>query len=273
MMMVTWENYEEYLLLHVDGELSDAEQKALLGFIALHPEVEDELKLYQSTVLQADTTVAYSPKEALLKSTPIVKTIALGQWWKYGVAAGVILIVSVVAFRWISGDNGDATKSMEVATAQAAESRAVTPGTVQQQARANILEPSHAFSHKEKNTSVAKNSVHSNTRRIVKELTHEKVKLQTITPIRNEIAVEMTPPPAELLPTAENKAIAEPSAVQPRSNSNLFAWLPEEKKEGLELLKENVDQKVGKANQIRENIKDTQLAFKLGNKELVVINF
>jgi len=83
----------------------------------------------------------------------------------------------------------------------------------------------------------------------------------------------MTPPPAELLPTAENKAIAEPSAVQPRSNSNLFAWLPEEKKEGLELLKENVDQKVGKANQIRENIKDTQLAFKLGNKELVVINF
>src|SRR5690606_13960835 len=100
-----------------------------------------------------------------------------------------------------------------------------------------------------------------------------KMELRTIKPITNEITVGSTPAPVNLLPVRESKVMVEPSAMQERSNSNLLAWLPEEKKEGLELLKENVDQKMEKANRIKENIKDTQLALKLGNRELVVINF
>lgn len=280
--MVTWENYEEYLLLHVDGELNDADQRALLGFVALHPEVEDELKLYQSTVLAADTTMVYEHKEALLKAAFTAKTIALGQWWKYGVAAGVILFVSVWGFRWVSGDNGDATKSIEIVTSWAAKStnfKNVEPATTTPKVSqpsptiSNRLRHSATIPNEEKGTSVARNSVHANTSQIAKEVAPVKLEIRTIKPITNEMAAEVTPAPVELRPVAVNKAMTEPSAAQDRPNSNLLAWLPEEKKEGLELLRENVDQKLGKANQIKENIKDTQLALKFGNRELVVINF
>jgi hypothetical protein len=270
--MVTWENYEEYLLLHVDGELNDAEQRALLGFIALHPEVEDELKTYQSAVLTSDAAVVYERKEALLKPVPAAKTIVLGQWWRYGVAAGVVLIVSVFALRWMSANNGGEVKTIPVATVSLPESK-TTPNTVKQAATTDAVQPLPSISHARKSTSIARNSVHSSTDPVAKEVAPEKMELETINPITNEIAGEVTPAPVELLPVAVNKAMTEPSAAQEKSDAKLLAWLPEEKREGLELLKENVDQKMGKANQIRENIKDTQLALKFGNRELVVINF
>ena len=38
--MVNLENYEEYMLLEADGELTESEQKALHAFIERHPELK-----------------------------------------------------------------------------------------------------------------------------------------------------------------------------------------------------------------------------------------
>ena len=271
--MVTWENYEEYLLLHVDGELNDAEQKALLDFIALHPEVENELKMSMSTILTSDTTVCYEHKETLLKPVPVAKTIALGQWWRYGVAAGVLLMVSVFAFRQMSSDNGREITNTDVATLPIKETKTRVPAPVVRPTANSALQSPPPVSHREKSSSIARNSVHSSTSEIAKKAGLEKMEIKTIKPITSEIAVEVTPAPVELLPVSESPLFPEQSAVPEKLNSNLLAWLPEEKKEGLELLKKDVGQKMDKANEIRESIKDTQLALKLGNKELIVINF
>ena len=66
--------------------------------------------------------------------------------------------------------------------------------------------------------------------------------------------------------------IAEEDETEKR---RLPGWLPvnEEKREGLQSLKENLDSRLAKAKNIKNNLKDTELALRIGNKELFTINF
>jgi hypothetical protein len=99
--MVTWENYEEYMLLHADGELEVAEERELMAFVAQHPELRGELELYATVKLTPDTTVVYADKAALLKPVPAKKVMVFPMWQRYSIAAGVaaILFLSVWKFR------------------------------------------------------------------------------------------------------------------------------------------------------------------------------
>lgn len=96
--MVTRENYEEYLILYADGELDAAAERQLMSFLNKHPDLKEELAMYESVRLEPDTTIVYASKEALLKQ-PAAKKITLGNWWAYGAAAGVALIIGISLFR------------------------------------------------------------------------------------------------------------------------------------------------------------------------------
>lgn len=51
---ITRSNYEEYLLLYVDNELSPADKAAVEAFLQLHPDLQTELELLQAAVLPAE---------------------------------------------------------------------------------------------------------------------------------------------------------------------------------------------------------------------------
>ena len=91
---ITLDNYEEYLILQVDGELSEAEERKLEIFLAAHPELEAEVAAYAAVKLVPDEEIVFEGKDALLKPEPAVTTkrISLSPWaW----AAAAVLLVWV----------------------------------------------------------------------------------------------------------------------------------------------------------------------------------
>lgn len=65
--MINRNNYEEYLLMFIDGELSPAEAKAVEAFIQANPDLKDELELLQQTVLQPEESITFSGKDLLYR--------------------------------------------------------------------------------------------------------------------------------------------------------------------------------------------------------------
>ncbi|MEZ5017499.1 MAG: hypothetical protein R2800_10645 [Flavipsychrobacter sp.] len=95
--MVTKENFEEYALLYVDKELTKAEEKALLDFVALHPEFKAELQAYTATILIPDNNISFSNKEALLQEEPKTGIINLSSYKiYYAMAAGILALLFVL---------------------------------------------------------------------------------------------------------------------------------------------------------------------------------
>lgn len=65
--MINRNNYEEYLLMYIDGELSPAEAKAVEAFLQANPDLKDELELLQQTVLQPEESITFSGKDLLYR--------------------------------------------------------------------------------------------------------------------------------------------------------------------------------------------------------------
>ena len=69
MMTINRNNYEQYFLLWVDGELSPEEMIAVERFIEEHPDLAEELSLLQDTKLVPEEQVVFKGKEQLLKQS------------------------------------------------------------------------------------------------------------------------------------------------------------------------------------------------------------
>lgn len=72
--MITRDNYEEVFLLYVDDELTAAEKKAVDDFVALHPDLKEELDLLYSTKLPAET-ISFEGKAELLADSMKVNAV------------------------------------------------------------------------------------------------------------------------------------------------------------------------------------------------------
>ena len=69
MITINRNNYEQYFLLWVDGELSPEEMIAVERFIEEHPDLAEELSLLQDTKLVPEEQVVFKGKEQLLKQS------------------------------------------------------------------------------------------------------------------------------------------------------------------------------------------------------------
>src|SRR6476660_5921212 len=77
-------NYEQWLIMYVDDELSAEEKLAVERFALTHEHVQQELELYQQTKLQAEEIV-FPGKEILYRREKTVRVIGI-QWWRVAVA-------------------------------------------------------------------------------------------------------------------------------------------------------------------------------------------
>ena len=67
-MNITRQNYEEYFILYLDGELTAADRRQVEGFIQLHPDLKEELDQLLQYKFVPDTEVVFANKEELLRT-------------------------------------------------------------------------------------------------------------------------------------------------------------------------------------------------------------
>ncbi|MCA6361767.1 MAG: hypothetical protein IM638_01900 [Bacteroidetes bacterium] len=101
---LTAENFDEYAVAEIDGELSASQSAELHAYMAANPQAAADMEAWRQTILTADTTVVYGDKAGLKR-----KTGGAVVWWlnanvRYAAAAAVLLFV--VTFWWNRNQNG-----------------------------------------------------------------------------------------------------------------------------------------------------------------------
>lgn len=82
-MILNRYNYEEYFLLYVDNELGAEERKAVEAFVSGHPDLAEELKLLQQSVIRPEKHLVFTSKEVLMKSSLDKGLINEGNYEEY----------------------------------------------------------------------------------------------------------------------------------------------------------------------------------------------
>lgn len=90
-------NFEEWLLLYIDNELTGQEKIAVEEFVAVHPTAETTLRQLQKTKLHPEHSVVFPNKEILYRREKRTPVIAM-RVWRIAVAAALLVAISTAAF-------------------------------------------------------------------------------------------------------------------------------------------------------------------------------
>lgn len=101
-MKITINNYEEWMIDYIEGNLSNDQRKQLAEFLEFHPELKAELELFEQTKLQPDSEVVFVNKE-LLRKKENGKVITMMSWVKYSVSIAAALMV-FIGVRYFNND-------------------------------------------------------------------------------------------------------------------------------------------------------------------------
>lgn len=82
-MEINRDNYEMFFLLYADDELDAAGREAVEAFVALHADLQEELKVLLQTRLPADETVTFLHKELLYKTSTSPSFINMHNYEEY----------------------------------------------------------------------------------------------------------------------------------------------------------------------------------------------
>lgn len=99
--LVNLSNYEEWLLLYNDNELTTEQKIAVEEFIDKHPQAKTELEVLQRAKLQPEENIVFTNKESLYRREEKVRVIAI-KWWRIAAAAALLFAVSITAFLFIN---------------------------------------------------------------------------------------------------------------------------------------------------------------------------
>jgi hypothetical protein len=269
--MVTWENYEEYMLLDADGELNESESKALQGFIAQHPELQREYAMLKATVLEPDEAITYAHKEKLLKKTGNVRQLP-SKWWMYSAAASIAAIIVIASIVNKKDNIQDvakvnpkpvqiATKTEEVTNtpipAEDIHSTPVKPVTIK-----TINANSNTYvANKANKTKATENQ---NTSAPI----HQPLQILPAVDMEYEIA-HMQP---EIVSEPQTPVVGEPNNIA-TDKDNVFAILNKEKPAGITEFSNSISQKINKAKAIAQTIKSTDVVVRIGNRDLFNVQF
>lgn len=289
--MVNLENYEEYMMMYADGELNEAETKALMDFVAANPELAKELEAYTATKLVPDTTMVYANKDQLMKAPPAGgRTIGMRTWWMYAAAAAVLLF-AVTIFR----QGGDTTDSPVVAnntpaTTQSTQTPVIENKTKTDSNREELhSNPVSPVNH-ENNIASGESKVESRKsiernrkpKTIIEEQPKEEIRIakeeKTLPAPQQPSYKPENEPVQQLIAQETEKPNKAEEANEPTEELNqpqkqrrrLIDLLPisKNKKEGASMIASAVTKRV---ENVTDNLKDTDIKFKIGNKEIFVV--
>lgn len=91
-MKTNMENYEERFVDYMEGQLDAAEMKEVEAFVTLHPELEEDFKLFCSSKLAPDTSIVFTHKEKLTKQKITVMPLFIRV---AAIAASVALLIGI----------------------------------------------------------------------------------------------------------------------------------------------------------------------------------
>jgi hypothetical protein len=92
---VTLSNYDEWLVLYADNELTTELKTKVDQFIAANPSIKKEFDLFQRTKLQPEEIV-FSDKSILYREEEKVRPVAI-RWWRLAAAAVLLLGIGISA--------------------------------------------------------------------------------------------------------------------------------------------------------------------------------
>lgn len=92
--VINMSNYEEWLVLYLDNELSAEEKTAVEIFVASHSTAKNELEAFTKAKLQPEENIVFPGKELLYRRDKRVPLISM-HLWKIAVAAILILGIGI----------------------------------------------------------------------------------------------------------------------------------------------------------------------------------
>jgi len=268
--MVNMENYEEYMMLQADGELDEAGCEALQAFLDSHPELADEMKLFESLHLEPDTAMVYAGKEALMQPVPAKRTIALG-WRSMAAAASVAAVIGIAA--WMYLHSGTKTGGE---TGPVAKVTPVTNNTTQ--TITNPVVSTTADTQKQTVPQQVINNIAAVKKSSYKPQSHENTpvpqqdQLAALQPLPTQPLNANPAGATEITGSAPEVRLA--AVKEEKQDRHFLAWLPlpEEKKQGLIMVKNAIDERVEQVREINNSIKETTLVLNIGKKG-ITLNF
>jgi hypothetical protein len=91
-MRINHDNYEEFFIAYLEGDLMQDDVDQVRKFIEANPELKDELMLLKQAVFKPDEEVFFPGKEALLK--PVAENSNL-RFWLYSTAIAAVLFIAL----------------------------------------------------------------------------------------------------------------------------------------------------------------------------------
>jgi hypothetical protein len=184
---VTLSNYEEWIVLYMDNELSAEQRKIVEQFIAANPLVKKEANLLLRTQLQPETIV-FANKETLYRKeeNPDSYRARPVLWWR--VAAAVLILLLGTTAVIIMNKKGTAGKE-EIATVPADEQKIkkenpVVTNNTNQEATEEVKQAQVPIITNSVRDAVAAVPKTNNTNAVEKKETTTSVKLNIPAPIK-----------------------------------------------------------------------------------------
>ena len=104
---ITLTNYEEWLVLYIDNELTTDQRKAVERFMSDKPSIQEELALLERSKLQPEQIV-FAGKGSLYRKEEKIRPLPV-RWWRIAAAAvlllGIGITTAVVINKRSSGEN------------------------------------------------------------------------------------------------------------------------------------------------------------------------
>lgn len=275
--MITWENYEEYMILLADGELSAEEERELLQFVANNPKLQAELAAYEGAHLVPDETVVFANKEELLKPLPKKKAVVLNQWWLYSAAACVLIGVFIFITQRPSTQNENNSVALDKPTNNAPKQQSLPqvdtsnrPVVAAQLQKTSTKLPVYHSTNNKTRTTVKEDIAQTDKQTIrgkeiitpIKAASNQPLAVAANTPLQKIHAVQAT-----------TKAIAKDTETNEKDN-RLLAMVPiiQESKNNIMDIKDAVTDRVKQVQDIEKDMKDVNVVLHVGNRE-IAFNF
>ena len=265
--MVTKDNFEEYALLYADKELTKVEEKALLNFVAQHPELKPELDAYASVVLTPDTNIVFSEKKDLLKESPKASIISFSRHKFYYAAAA-----SVIALLFILFLNNNNTPTNTIAQ-NSTETNDITQETSHKNKTQKIITsdtPTQPLKPEQ-------HSIAQNTAKLIPSAKPSRVMTEPLqaTIVPDEfVTLEESNIAALDVKSATTSIVYKPTLIEKTpgyfesSVAPLFAL--NETTEGLTELSKIVTNKINNVKNTAKQLKGSDVKLKIGNKEILI---